>query len=335
MKHVNGAQPTARVEELVQPLISELAVRWLADEDGLDAICRYALLPTGKLFRPILLLESALAVGGVISHVLPAAIGSEYGHTASLIHDDIIDADDMRRGRASVYHKYGTEDAIIAGDALIFHLFLCLAECRRTGAPAERVVAALEIAATAGLDMCRGQRLEAEITKNSVHDREWYLRMVSLKTAALFRSACQCGAVLGGGSDGSVTSMGSYGTNLGMAFQIIDDLLGFTSDRGTIGKHTTSDVRNRRLTLPVILAHQTQDPHAVRLLDHAFSGELDEEDALAAAALAIERTGVLDTCRTVALERVASAKDGLLLLPPTPSRDRLAQLADDAVERVR
>ncbi|MEV4303279.1 polyprenyl synthetase family protein [Nonomuraea sp. NPDC049624] len=327
-KHVNGTQPTGNI-------ISELGHRWSDGGDSLDAICRYALMPAGKLFRPMLMVESALAVGGTIAHVLPAAVGSEYGHTASLIHDDIIDCDELRRGRPSVFSRYGIEDAIVAGDALIFHLFLCLAECRRAGAPAERVVRALEIAATAGLDMCRGQHLESEITKNSIRDRDRYLRMVDLKSAALFRSACQCGVVLGGGLEASVRSMGGYGTGLGVAFQIIDDLFAFTDDGSVTGKHPASDVRNRRLTLPLILVYESADPVAVRLLDDAFSGELGDQEALAAATKAVERTGVLDICRKVALEHITSAKDELLLLPDTPSRDRLGQLADDAVERVR
>ena len=138
--------------ELAQPIHDELANRWMGDVDLLHAMCKHALIPAGKLFRPMLLLDSALAVGGKIEHVLPAAVGSEYGHTASLIHDDIIDADDMRRGRASVHRKFGVESAIIAGDSLIFRLFLCLAECRHTNVSADRIVAALEIAAISGIE---------------------------------------------------------------------------------------------------------------------------------------------------------------------------------------
>src|ERR1039457_2551623 len=192
------------LDELAQPIHNELVKRWMGDLDNLHVICKHALVPAGKLFRPMLLLESALAVGGEIEHVLPAAVGSEYGHTASLIHDDIIDSDDMRRGRPSVHRKFGTENAIIAGDSLIFRLFLCLAECRHTQVSADRIVAALEIAAMSGIDMCRGQSMESEITANSIRDLNCYLEMIELKSAALFRAACQCGAVLGGGSDRSV-----------------------------------------------------------------------------------------------------------------------------------
>lgn len=327
-------RPNSSEGALEQPILDELARRWPADIDRLQAICRYALLPAGKLFRPRLLLESALAVGGMVEHVLPAAVGSEYGHTASLIHDDIIDSDEKRRGRASVHHKFGVENAIIAGDSLIFHLFLCLAECRRVGVSAERVVTALEIAASSGIDMCRGQSLESEITENSILDLDCYMTMIELKSGALFRSVCQCGAVLGGGSDESVATMGDYGKHLGIAFQIIDDLFPFTGDSETIGKPTISDVRNRRLTLPILLAYQNGGSAEARQLDRTFSGELDPGEALVAATGTLERTGMLQATRDIAQEHAVRAKEALAVLAPTPSRERLGWLADQAVERV-
>lgn len=328
------------LETLAQPIHDELAKRWTGDLDGLQAICRYALIPAGKLFRPMLLLESALAVGGEIEHVLPAAIGSEYGHTASLIHDDIIDNDDLRRERVTVHRKFGTDNAIIAGDALIFGLFLCLAECRKTGVQADRIVAALEIAATSGLDMCRGQSLESEITANSVRDLNRYMQMITLKSAALFSAACQCGAVLAGGSDMSVQAMGDYGKQLGLAFQIIDDLFTFTGDSEIIGKPTTSDIRNRRLTLPILLAYESGDPMDIRQLDRAFLStdeafsDADAAAALAAVTATLERTGALDQSFRIAEQHAAAAREVLTVLPKTPSRERLGWLADRAVGRV-
>jgi DNA-binding IclR family transcriptional regulator len=178
----------------------ELERRWAGGADALDAICYYSLVPTGKLFRPILLLDSAQAVGGDPMAVLPAAAGAECGHVASLIHDDIIDQDDLRPGRPSVQSKYGINDAIVAGDALIFDLFASLAECRRTGVPDSRVARALGAVAHAGLDLCRGQSLAAELTASRRFDAATYIQVAILKTAAFFRGACESGAVLGGGS---------------------------------------------------------------------------------------------------------------------------------------
>ena len=314
-------------------LEGELDRRWSAGTDALDAICHYALTPSGKLFRPILLLQSALAVGGSVGQVLPAAVGTECGHVASLIHDDIIDADELRRGRPSVQHKYGTDDAIVAGDALIFYLFYCLAECRRAGAAPHRVVTALEIVARSGLELCRGQSLEAEITANQVRDVDAYLRMIRLKTAALFRGACQSGAVLGGGCDEWVAALGSYGDHLGLAFQIHDDLFAFDGDGETIGKSTTSDIRNRRLTLPILLAYQAGDAADCDLLDGALAGDADPAEALHAVAGVMARTGAVEASRELALCHALAAQQDLAVLPPTPSRDTLADFAERAVTR--
>jgi geranylgeranyl pyrophosphate synthase len=322
------------LDELAKPIHDELAKRWAGDLDDLHVMCKHALIPVGKLFRPMLLLESALAVGGEIEHVLPAAIGSEYGHTASLIHDDIIDADDMRRGRPSVHRRFGPDNAIVAGDSLIFRLFLSLAECRHTQVSSDRIVTALEIVAMSGIDMCRGQHMESEITANSIRDLNCYLEMIELKSAALFRAACQCGAVLGGGSDILVQAMGDYGTQLGMAFQMIDDLFAFTGDTATTGKPAASDIRNRRLTLPILLAYQSGDDAEVRQLDRIFSGAVEEAGALAAVTAALERTGVLDASRRIAEQHARAAKDVLAVLPDTPSREHLSWFADHAVDRV-
>lgn len=333
----DGTRPDSTVVEhfatLVEPIRSELERRWRGDVDSLDSMCRYALVPPGKLLRPALVVVSALAVGGEIEQVLPVAIGTEYGHTASLVHDDIIDSDKWRRGRPSTHHKFGTGNAIVVGDSLIFHLFLCLTESHRSGASAERVVAALEIAATAGIDLCRGQTIEAEITEKRSHEIDRYLHMVELKSAALFKSACQCGAVLGGGSEEWTEKLGVYGIHLGIAFQIIDDLFAYVSDTNVIGKEVTSDIRNRRLTLPVLLAYRNGNAADRSVLDRVFSGEGDPAKALDEAIGVLTRTGALETSRDIASQHIGLAKEALSALPATASRDRLGLFADYVINR--
>lgn len=337
-----GPPITTTTEQPVDPglasLVSaELTQRWANGSTTLDSICQYALVPTGKLFRPALLLESALAVGGVLECVLPAAVGAECGHVASLIHDDIIDGDDLRRGRPSVQYKYGAGDAIVAGDALIFDLFASLAECRTAGVTASRVVSALEAVARAGIDLCRGQSLEAEICREVRLDADAYLTMAGLKTAAYFRGACECGAILGGGSPEVVEALSRYGDHLGLAFQIQDDLLPYISDTQAMGKPVTSDVKNGRLTLPVILAHQLGRPAQQRFIEDALTcGCGDEEEAARTLAVLdelVRGTGALAATAAVARDYAQRARAALLALPPTPSRERLCRLADLVIDR--
>jgi geranylgeranyl pyrophosphate synthase len=317
--------------------------RWNGESGLIGDMCRHALAAQGKLFRPILLLQSAAAVGGAVEHVLPAALGTEVGHIASLVHDDIIDADEMRRGQPSVQAKFGLGNAIVAGDALLFDLFLCLAQCRQAGAADDRIVTALEVVARAGIDLCRGQSMEAELTVSASRDLPSYIEMIRLKTGALFSGACQVGAILGGGSASQVGGLERYGYELGIAFQICDDLLAYTqgSDEA-IGKSLTSDLRNRRMTLPIILAYRDGTPEVVRVLDEALHsaerpGSPDCPSlTLASIRCAIDRSGGIERSRSVALTHASRAQNALNeTLPSGPYRDCLKSYARRAVNRVR
>lgn len=307
--------------------------RWSAPEGSLNLICRYALEPAGKMLRPLLLLDSALAVGGELAPVLPAAAGAECGHVASLIHDDIIDHDDHRRGKPSVQYAYGVDAAIIAGDALIFDLFVGLAECRDAGVRDGRVVSALKAVARAGIDLCHGQLLEFELSRDRRFDVEACLRVAELKTAAFFRGACESGAILGGGDEEAIRALAVYGASLGSAFQIQDDLLPFVSEARLTGKSATSDLRNGRLTLPVVLAHDLGGERDRAVIEDCLSGHRDLAHTFAVLRDVIERTGALATAAKMALDRARTAQDALRALPASASRERLGHFADLAVER--
>ncbi|QUQ65270.1 polyprenyl synthetase family protein [Kutzneria sp. CA-103260] len=316
---------------LVSKVAARLEERWDASSGLLDRMCAHALVPSGKLFRPILLLESALAVGGDAEQVLPAAIGAECGHTASLVHDDIIDDDDLRRGRPSVQHKYGVDNAIVAGDALIFALFAALAECRATGVPPDRIVAALDVVARCGIDLCRGQSLESELCRRMDFDVDAYLTMVKLKTAALFRGACECGALLAGGDDSMVRALGTYAENLGTAFQIHDDLRSYTRNTEVMGKPDTSDIRNRRPTLPVLLAYESGDPVDRRAIKDVLSGDGDPVTRRDSLVKILEQTGALSAAYARGGQYVDNSVAALQPLPPSASRERLRGYAEAAI----
>jgi geranylgeranyl diphosphate synthase type I len=321
--------------ELVEKVSDRLATRWQADPSLLGSMCAHALVPSGKLFRPILLLESAMAVGGDVDVVLPAAIGAECGHVASLVHDDIIDDDDLRRGRPSVQYKFGADNAIVAGDALIFELFAALAECRGTGARPDRIVAALDVVARCGIDLCRGQSLEAELRDRMDLDLDAYLTMVTLKTAALFRGVCECGALLAGGEQTMVRALGVYAQNLGCAFQVHDDLMSYTQDTDVMGKPDTSDIRNSRLTLPVILAYQNSSPEDRATIMEMLVGEGDPAIRRNTLVSILDRVGALAGARSVARDYSENAIAALRVLPATDSRSRLCDLAQAAIDRDR
>ncbi|MEU9100180.1 polyprenyl synthetase family protein [Streptomyces sp. NPDC048361] len=305
-------------------VVRELEERWPAGRTGLDEVCRHSLLPVGKLLRPSLLLASTQAVGGDPLRALPAAVAAESGHVGSLIHDDIIDGDTVRRGRPAAHHRYGTGEAIVAGDLLFFSLFESLTQCRDRGVPADRVVTAVAAISRAGMDLCRGQSMEARLAGRQVFEVGPYLEMVRLKTAALFRAACEVGAILGGGSPAELASLVTYADHLGVAFQVHDDLLPYTSDADSAGKASTSDVRNGRPVLPVVLAHRAADACTRRAIEDCLTEREEPHSALVALTAILRASGAIEESLALAGRHAGAAVDALEALSPGEGRDTLA-----------
>jgi geranylgeranyl diphosphate synthase type I len=301
----------------------------------LETVCHYAVSAPGKFFRPILLLESASAVGCDIDRVLPAAAGTEGAHVASLMHDDIIDGDTVRRGLPAVHVRFGRDDAIVGGDALIFYLFGALAACGPLGVPDYRIVAAMAEAARAGTDLCRGQLLEEEIRSGFDCRISSYLTMIQGKTGALFRASSAIGGILGGGSDDEVVALGDYGILLGYAFQISDDLLPYVSSAEQTGKPRSSDLANGRLTLPFLLCRESADPARRRELDELMTGAGDVDARFERLRALLDHSGALAAATQTACRYADEAVAALGVLPPSASRDSLAYFAQSAARRVR
>jgi len=305
-------------------LHSELGRRWPETSDQLTEIARYALLPAGKLLRPLMTLHAAEAVGGEPSEVLSAALGMEYLHVATLVHDDIIDADALRRGRPAVPTAYGIPNAIVAGDHLIFSAFAALADEPRL--PQDRVAAAVAVLAEAGRDLCRGQMLEAQLVDNLEAGGRWYAEMIRLKTGALFRAVCHIGALLGGAEPDAAAALASYGEHVGVAFQIRDDLLFYTATAEQTGKPAGSDLHNGRPTLPLLLCYDAAaEPDRQRLLT-VLERRAAGDNAKWVRELVIS-TGAVNSARDRMREHIARAHAQLAVLPPSPSVNVLSGIA--------
>ncbi|WP_435054963.1 polyprenyl synthetase family protein [Micromonospora aurantiaca (nom. illeg.)] len=307
-------------------LRAELGQRWPETPDQLDAIVRYALLPAGKMLRPMMTLHAAEAVGGSPRDVLAAALGTEYLHVATLVHDDIIDADTLRRGRPAVPVAYGIPGAIVAGDHLIFHAFQAMVESGRA-VPAASVVAAVTALAEAGQDLCRGQALEARLVGDLDAGARWYPEMIRLKTGSLFRAVCHIGALLGGADPLVASALARYGEHVGTAFQIRDDLLSYLSTPEQTGKPATSDLNNGRPTLPLLLAYDAiSDAARVELLAvlhrrGAGPGDVEWVTAL------LREVGAVDGARRLMVEHAERARVELAALTPSASADVLTGIA--------
>ncbi|WP_369221243.1 polyprenyl synthetase family protein [Streptomyces sp. R39] len=301
MRHEeNGA--AAAVEQALRDWLSRDA------EGPLAEVHRWALHPPGKLLRPVLLLESAAAVGGSYERVMPAAVGVELVHVASLLHDDILDDDQLRRGKPSAHARFGPGAAVLSGDALMFALFEQVVECGRRGVPEAAVIRAVGTLARAGRRMAQGVARELDPVR--VPDAVGgYLEMVRLKTSALLSACCEAGAVLGGGSPGQARALAGYGDALGVAFQIRDDLLPYGPEAGREGKPADSDLRNDRPSLPLLLAGPVpNDPERVGRL--------------------LVETGALEQSTRLARRYAEQARRELDALPRGPHRSALYRTAE-------
>lgn len=206
----------------------------------------------GKRLRPMLCLLSCEAVGGSIAHALPAAAAIELLHNFSLIHDDIEDLSETRRHRTTVWKLWGTAHGINCGDAMFAAVFVELGRLGERGVSPERSLAAQQILSETCLRLTEGQYLDMTFETQMDVDLDGYLRMIGGKTAALLACSTRLGALLGGADAQAVEAYGRFGENLGLAFQVIDDILGIWGCEVETGKSVSSDILTRKKTLPVI-----------------------------------------------------------------------------------
>jgi len=292
--------------------------------------------PRGKRVRPLFCLLSCQAVGGDWRAAVPLAAGLELVHNFSLIHDDIEDKSALRRHRPAVWAQWGVPQAINIGDAMFSLARLTVHWLAAQGTPAEIVLAALQRLEETSLALCRGQYLDMAFETQAEVSLARYLEMIDGKTAALLACAAETGALLGAGLAGPHASFRRFGRELGLAFQIVDDLLGIWGEPAITGKPAAADVRSRKKTLPIL--------HALQVLGARGEGELarlmaqpalDEGD-VAAAIRCIEAAGAREHAAAMAEQHTQQGLAALeQAVPPSPARRALRDLALRLVGRDR
>lgn len=302
----------------------------LGDQDNqLAEALQHTLASPGKFVRSLLMLDSCRAVGGDPERVFPAALGVEYGHMASLIHDDIMDGDTSRRGQDAAHVKYGLDTAVLAGDALIFLAYLGHLDCCGRGVSAERTLSAIRTLSLTCLTMCQGQALETAAQGNLDLTEEAYFAIIGSKTAAFCRAVCEIGAILGGGSDAEIERIGDFGYHLGIAFQIVDDMLCYDDSVGNLGKSALSDLRNQRVTLPIIYALRDGSPTERTRIAALFAPNhaSDLLERYSRLVQILHHTHALERARAIAQTHTQCALTSLEVLKPSEPRDRMTALA--------
>jgi len=237
---------------------------------ALHRAMRYSIFAGGKRLRPALVLASAEAVGGTYEGAAPAACAVEMIHTYSLIHDDLpaMDDDDLRRGRPTCHKAFGEALAILAGDALLTRAFEILTQTRQAGAVPGIVRAIAQGVGTQG--MVGGQVLDIE-GEGKTATLASVLAIHKWKTAALISACCEAGALSGGASRSEYESLAEYGRKIGLAFQVVDDILDVTSSSEALGKTPGKDARAGKATYPAVLGLAKARREAERLLNQALA----------------------------------------------------------------
>ncbi len=280
--------------------------------------------PAGKALRPALALLSARAAVAPQESALPAAVAVELTHAFSLLHDDIMDGDRMRRHRPAAWTVFGEASAILAGDAL-----LALAGEVLLEAPGQGSADAVRALTGATRRLISGQALDMEFETH--HRRvglDECMTMAADKTGALLACSCSIGAVLDGASERLTSALEAFGADLGIAFQLTDDLLGIWGDPSTTGKPALSDLRCRKMSLPVVAALNSDAPEAARLAELYALPEPSEEDLAETAAL-VEAAGGRAWAEMEAERRVQRAAEHLVTAGiPEPVRADFLHIAD-------
>lgn len=280
----------------------------------------------GKRLRPMLTLAAARICGYTGDHHIKLAATVEFIHTATLLHDDVVDESSQRRGRPTANLLWDNKSSVLVGDYLFSRSFQLMVE---TG-----TLRVLDILANASATIAEGEVLQLTAAQDLKTDEAIYLQVVRGKTAALFAAACEVGAVIAGAPEHHVRAFVDYGDALGIAFQIADDLLDYSGTSAQIGKNTGDDFRERKVTLPVIKAVAKATPEQRAFWTRVIEkGDQRDGDLDHAMTLLIE-TGGLQAARDEAFVWAEKARQALTVLPDHPLRQTLSDLADYVVSRI-
>lgn len=280
----------------------------------------------GKRVRPALCILSINAVGGDASTTrsIRMATVMEFLHTATLVHDDIIDNAETRRGSASVNSRFGNQTAVLMGDWLYMSAF--------ETSLAERSLPILDILTCLTRKMTEGELVQLTMLGRTDIDEEKYLDILQRKTAYLFSACCEIGALMGGANEAYRHALRDYGMNLGIAFQLVDDLLDFTANEGVLGKAAGADLLEGKLTLPLILLLKDR-PHLRSEFQEIMRDGSYKSFSRERLVDALDEVGALDRTRQRAYSYTEAARQSLMVLHESKYRDALMSLPSYIIER--
>jgi octaprenyl-diphosphate synthase len=279
----------------------------------------------GKRLRPMLTLATAALAGYQGEGHVKLAAAVEFMHTATLLHDDVVDESDMRRGRPAARMVWGNEASVLVGDFLLGQAFKMMVEVGS--------LRALDILSTAAAVIAEGEVMQLAAAKNTATTEDEYLAVIRGKTAELFAAACEVGPVIAAKPKAEQAAARAYGMNLGIAFQLVDDALDYGGKAQKLGKNTGDDFREGKITLPVVLAFRRGSEQERAFWKKVLVDGAIEEGDLETATGFMARHGALADTIERARHYGDMAKDALALFPDSPMKDALVQAVDFCISR--
>ena len=297
----------------------------VSDVDFITDTAHYILSSGGKRIRPVLLILSARLCNYAGERMYDLSTVIEFIHTATLLHDDVIDNAELRRGNPTVHSLWGNEISILVGDYLYAKAMAL--------ALADKDHLVMKTVSDVTVEMAKGQVIETLKQRDLGINEDDYYRIISLKTASLFAASCTIGAILGGVSPQQRSQVTAFGQHLGLAFQMADDTLDFIAPESKWGKPLNNDLKEGKITLPVIAAlRQASAQEAQVLVDYLHHGQTSDE-MLHKILTLLHKYNTLRTTMVKAQEHVAQAKQSIASFAPAPALETLYALADYVVAR--
>ena len=318
------------IQSLVQGELESLETRLqkIIDSDVplIENICAYLNDRPGKRIRPTILFLTARSAGDPEHTIVTAGLAIELIHTATLVHDDIIDDHMTRRGKPTVYARWGSDAATLIGDYLYSMAFSILAEAR--------MFDIMDILARVTHEMSVGELMQLQLRRTLDLSEDRYMDMIHRKTAALFSASCECGALLAGERNGHRNLYSRFGENVGLAFQIVDDLFDYVAAEADLGKPTASDFSDGRVTLPFIRAFRNAPEPARKRVSDLFTVSFDKKKHWGEVVTFVQSYGGVEYSLRKAKDFAERAKGQLRDVSSSPERDALFVASDYIVERV-
>lgn len=311
----------------LQGVETEIAKHMQSAADLIPAISDHLIGAGGKRLRPLLTLSAAKLAGYDGKDDVTMAAAVEYMHTATLLHDDVVDDSDMRRGKPTARKIWGNPASVLVGDFLLGQAFRMMV--------AARSLEALDILSRAAAVIAEGEVMQLAAMNNPQTSEDKYLQIIDAKTAALFAAASEVGGVIAEAKPAEIDALSAYGRNLGIAFQLIDDALDYGSLGQVLGKNTGEDFREGKVTLPIILAYHRGDATARRFWADSVANpdEATHDARFGEALMHLESSQALQDTIARAAHYGEKAKDALGLFAASETRTVLLRLVDFCIAR--